>query len=287
MKKEKVIKLNENQEKIVCSSCGTENEPNALFCVKCGASLQSQPNNEPATSVIDKAEEGNGLVATPVENQTVSASPTGSLNYFKYIWEALIKPFDSFKKEEDKFENIKNTGIHALIVVGATLIFQIISGIISVVRVSSYFTSDTKWVWSNIKEINFLKLIGQGLLVYIGLIVLISGVYYLANLVVKKDAKFLKLVGVTTTALTPGLLAATILGTIIGLISTAVSTAVVVIGLIYSIVILLELMSDQIPLEDKNKKIYFHAACISIVIILGALISYKLVAGAISGGLLY
>ena len=46
-------------------------------------------------------------------------------------------------------------------------------------------------------------------------------------------------------------------------------------------------MSDQIPLEDKNKKIYFHAACISIVVILGALISYKLVAGALSGGLLY
>ena len=44
-------------------------------------------------------------------------------------------------------------------------------------------------------------------------------------------------------------------------------------------------MNELIKIENKNTRIYFHLTCLSILIIGGGFIAYKLLLGSLSSGL--
>lgn len=292
---------------IVCSNCGTSNVSNTKFCIKCGTSLQPQSVNENQNSDIDNVDiqtennepsmndEKPNSFQQPMQQQKYnsmnntynshSASGTGNLNYFSYIIGALLKPFDKFKNEENKLTDVKNVSILALIIVGAMTIIRLITTMISAVRVSSFWSSEVKWVWENLKEVQYFKVIGQSLLIYAGILVVVAGVYFLASLVIKKEAKFIKLFGATTTAFIPFAVCSSILSPILSMIYTPLGICITVIGVIYTLVILLELTNELIIIENKNTRIYFHLICLSVIFIGGGLIAYKLILGSLTSGL--
>lgn len=214
-----------------------------------------------------------------------SSTNGGHMNYFKYILNTILKPFDSFKKEEDNLSSFKNTGILAAIIVGILTILKLISTMITSVRVVSFWTGEVEWVWENLKEIEYIKTIGQSLLVYAGIIFAISGVYFLASLVIKKETKFVKLLSATTTAFIPVAVSSSILSPILSLINSYLGIGIVIVGFVYSLVILLELLNDQIVIENKNIRIYFHLICLSVLLIGGAFVAYKLLLGSLNSGL--
>ena len=156
---------------------------------------------------------------------------------------------------------------------------------ITTVRVTSFWSDKVEWVWENLKNIEYFKVIGQNLLMYAGIIFAISGIYFLASLVIKKEAKFVKLLSATTTAFIPMAVAMSILSPLLSLINTYIGLVITIVGAVYFIVTLLELLNDQIVIENKNTRIYFHLTCLSILIIGGGFIAYKLVLGSLSSGL--
>lgn len=301
--------MNENlTNNIVCSNCGTSNVVNAKFCIKCGTSLQPQSVNENQDTNVDYNIEIKSVndeqninsvnpnnFQQPLQQQNYnnmnntynsqSTNIVGSLNYFSYILGALLKPFDKFKSEENKLNEIKNVSILALIVVGAMTIIRLITTMISAVRVTSFWSNEVKWVWDNLKEVHYFKVIGQSLLIYAGILVTVAGVHFLANLVIKKDAKFVKLLGATTTAFIPFAICSSILSPLFSMIYTPLGICVTVIGLIYSLIILLELINELINIEDANVRIYFHLICLSIIFIGGGLVAYKLILGSLTSSL--
>lgn len=302
--------MNENlTNNIVCSNCGTSNASNTKFCIKCGTSLQPQSvsenqninigNNIGIQSVNNEQNINNvnndNNYQQPVQqqnynnmNNTYNSQPTSSaesLNYFSYILGALLKPFDKFKSEENKLNNVKNVSILTLILVGAMTIIRLITTMISSVRVTSFWSSEVKWVWENLKEVQYFKVIGQSLLIYAGILVAVTCIYFLANIVIKKDAKFIKLLGTTTTAFIPFAVCSSILSPLLSMIYTPLGICITVIGVIYTLVVLLELTNELITIENKNTRIYFHLICLSIIFIGGGLIAYKLILGSLTNGL--
>lgn len=277
-----------NNSNITCSKCGASNMVNTKFCIKCGNPLQTetiQPNVEPQVNPINQqfgAQNNIQPTYTPSSSTQVNAE---SMNYFKYILNAILKPFDSFKKEETNLSNFKNSGILAAIIIGALTILNLISTMIASVRVTSFWTGEVKWVWENLKNIEYFKVIGQNLLMYAGIIFAISGVYFLASLIIKKEAKFVKLLSATITAFLPLAVAMSILSPLLSFINTYLGVIITIVGCVYFIVILLELLNDQIIIENKNTKIYFHLVCLSILLIVGSFIAYKLVLGSLTNGL--
>ena len=93
------------------------------------------------------------------------------LNYFQYILGALLKPFDKFKREEEKLNNWKNVSILSLIIIVVSTLIRLIATMISVVREKSLWPNEVKWTWENLKSIPYFKFIGQNLLIYAGILV--------------------------------------------------------------------------------------------------------------------
>ena len=299
--------MNDNMNSnIVCPQCGMTNASNTKFCIKCGTGLQSDMVEVPQVATgevqqnvtpVTPQENFNNNVASPVNNvqqpiynnvsTNVQPAPavTGKFNFFQYIVGAVLKPFDRFKKDEENLSNFKNVGILSLIVVGFMTIIGLITTMINTVRVTSFWTDEVEWVWENLKEIEYFKVIGQSLLIYAGVLLAISGIYFLASLVIKKEAKFPKLLGATVTAFIPFAIATSILSPLLSLIYSPLGICITVVGFVYTLVILLELMNELIKIENKNTRIYFHLTCLSILIIGGGFIAYKLILGSLSSGL--
>ena len=197
----------------------------------------------------------------------------------------VIKPFDSFKNDEENMSKFKN----ACILTGVLVVFLTIIGLfqtmLGVVRVTSFWTDEVEWVWENLKEIEYIKVIGQSLLMYAALLFGISGVYFLSGLVIKKDVKFPKLLGATVTAFIPFVLASYIVSPLLSLIYSPLGLVVNIVGFVYTLLIFIELINEIVKIENKNSRIYFHLTCLSILIIVGGFIAYKLILGSLSSGL--
>ena len=58
-----------------------------------------------------------------------------------------------------------------------------------------------------------------------------------------------------------------------------------VVGFIYSLLILLELTNDIIVIENKNVRIYFHLICLSVIVIVGGFIAYKVLLSSLTSSL--
>lgn len=249
----------------------------------------AQPTYKEASSQVNSQPTHNQSAmqsnAQPVYSQSTIQTDSGSLNYFKYILNAFLKPFDTFKNEEKKLSVFKNSAILVGIIVVALTVLNLISTMITTVRVTSLWTKEVKWVWENLKYIKYFKIIAQNLLVYSGVLLSISGIYTLASLVIKKSTSFVKLLSATATSFIPLAVASAILSPILSLIYSPLGLIITIVGFIYSLIILLELFNDLINIENKNTRIYFHLVCLSVVLIGGGFIAYKVILGSFTGGL--
>lgn len=297
--------MNENvNENKFCPKCGATNAANVNFCVSCGQNLQNNdviaPVVPPVQNLGNPTEQPQNINSIPENimnnnmmnqnmvqtNNSYSYSvSTGKFNFFTYMLGALLKPFDKFKSEEENLGNFKNVGLLALIITGALTVLNLIQTMISAVRITSFWSDEVEWVWENLKNIEYIKVIGLTFLIYVGVLFAITGVYYLAALVLKKDVKFPKLLGATTTAFLPAAVSMSILSPILSLIYAPLGIGITVVGCIYAVVIFLELVNELVAVENKNTRIYYHVACLSIIIIAGAIIAYNLVLGSITSGL--
>ncbi len=268
-----------------CPRCGTDILNGSTFCVKCGANLKEilNMNNNINNAPINEQVSNSTFVETP---NTTNISNV-SLNYLMYIIAILLKPIKCFKEEESKLNNSKTSVILALVVSILMTIANLIGTILATVRVSSYsylkgYTYS--WEWDNLKEIKWLELIGKNFLISVGIILAITLVFYFASLVIKKNLSFIKSLSISATSLIPIILGAMILSPILNIIWNPLGVIATVAGLVYSLIILYELMNSEFNLES-DKKIYFNLICFGILITAGYYLYTKLFMSSITDGL--
>ena len=302
-----------------CPNCGAVNNPGSKFCIRCGTNIEGvqvqteqpsqvgtatqQPVNQninPVPSQVTNASVNQNTSNVQVSpnssqnNQTINNQTTSSTNkisivqYFFIIMSVILKPFTAFKEELKKFDVFKNSMIMSLIVSGVSTLINLITTMLNAIIVKSYSWSSgkytTTWVWENLKDLNYVEIIFKNFLIYLGVIFAIAVVYYLASLVVKKQTNFARLLGIYSLVVTPVLICSLLLAPILSLIWAELAMPVIIIGLIYTIILLYENMNNEILLEG-NVKYYFNLVCLSILAVVIYFLYMKLVIGPATDGL--
>lgn len=294
-----------------CPNCGTSNNVGSKFCIRCGQSLESsqvsteQPvqtietsfqevPSQPINNTSIQNESNFQTFATPTQtmntsiNSNVSAAKVSFAGYFFIILAVILKPFTAFKEELNKFNGFKNSAVMSLIVSGVATLINLITTMLKAVMVKSYNWSSgsykTTWTWENLKELNYLEVIGKNFLIYLGIIVAIAVVYYIASLIVKKQTNFSKLLGISAISVAPMLVCSLVLSPLLALIWAELAMPITLIGAVYTIVLVYEGMNNEVLVEG-NAKYYFNLVCLSILGIAAYYLYMKLFMSSISGGL--
>lgn len=204
-------------------------------------------------------------------------------DYFSVIKAIILKPFTGLKDEINKISNILSAGILALIIAAIATILTLIKTIITTVRVTSIWNNETSWVWDNISNINFVKAIGLNFIIFLGLIAAVAFVYYIGSLILKKQADFPKLLGIAVTTTLPVIICYTLISPILGMIWGLLGLLATVIGLVYTLILTYELMSEELSLKE-NSKFYLNLICLTIIsAIIYYIIIYLLIASVANG----
>jgi len=281
-----------NNQKFICPNCKQIGQPNTKFCMNCGTelvlSVVNQPNQPQMQQSVQQAQpqmqsqvqyqQNPQMNNYEQPNQNIMKNqpkPKNGFNYFKYIINAIIKPHSNFKENENKMD-LKVVLILSSIVAGIMTLFKLLLTMFNSVRIISAFSDNTTWVWENLKNIKYFKILFSSFFTYIIIIFLIASVYYIASLIVKKEIKFSKLSKIAITAFIPVGLSLSILAPILSLISSYIGLLIYIIGIVYSLIILLELINDEITFDKKDLKIYFHTICLTIVIVAIIIVFYLL-----------
>lgn len=208
-----------------------------------------------------------------------------SLNYLMYIVAVLLKPVKCFKEEENKFNNAKTSIVFSSIVAVGIMLINLIKTMISTVFTKSFdyktFKMKTSVDFSNLKNLDYLDLIGKQLLIYAGIILAIALVYYLASLVVKKQVSFTKMLAISATSVIPFTILSMIVSPLLGKIWAPLSVVALVIGIVYSLLIFITLINKDITFENGDSRIYFNLICLSILGSVGYYVYMKLLMSGI------
>lgn len=291
-----------------CPNCGTSNNVGSKFCIRCGQSLEGiqsfteqsvqtveMPFQEVSPQSINNTPvqgadnfQPNIVSQQPVNTNIASEVKVSFMGYFFIILAVILKPFTAFKEEINKFNSFKNSAIMSLIVSGAATLINLITKMLNVVMVKSYSWSSggykTTWTWENLKEIKYLEVAGKNFLIYLGVIVAIAVVYYIASLIIKKQTDFSRLIGISAIAVAPMLVCSLVLSPLISLIWAELAMPITLIGAVYTIVLIYEGMNNEVLVEG-NAKYYFNLVCLSILGIAAYYLYMKLFISSISGGL--
>lgn len=292
---------------MICPNCGSSNNNDSKFCITCGQNLVNVQTivehplksteasfQDTSTQYVNKTSiqsEGNFYVNDiPIQSTNINnvATQISLIDYFFIILAVILKPFTSFKEEINKFNSFKNSIIISLIVSGISTLVNLIMSMLNAVMVKSYnFSSGgykTTWVWENLKELDYLQVIIKNFLVYLGIIVVITVVYYIGGLIAKKQTNFSRLLGVSAISATPMLICTLVLSPLLSLVFTELAMPVKLIGVVYTILLLYEGMNREVLLSG-NCKYYFNLACLSILAIIAYYLYIKMFTSSISGGL--
>lgn len=305
-----------------CNNCGTVNVQGSKNCVKCGNALVSvqpvqnfQPQSvqnvqpQPTQNIQTQAASNNmNVTQSQIESQPVqnisnqpvmnnmnvapvsaSTSSAATLDYIAYVIAFLLKPFQAFKEEENKFNDLKTAGIFSGIIVVAMMIINLLTSIISAVFVKkidpSTFKLKTSFDIAGLKNLDYVSLIFKNLLIVAAIILVIAGVYYIGTLILKKTVNFSKLLAATASSMIPYAVLSMLIATIFGKIWTPLSIIIFFVGLVYSLIIFAFLISNIISFDNNDIKIKFNAICISILVLGGGYILYRLLLSDAMGSL--
>lgn len=291
-----------------CKNCGTLNNQGAKFCVKCGQMLEN--NFQTSNTFSQQASTIQNVNPQPINNTQIQNSnniqynsnqninpniqmnnnENSKISLMSYIFIMLsfiLKPFTAFKEELNKFKNFKNSAFMSLIVSGIGTLINLITTMFNSVMVKSYDWSSggykTTWTWENLKEIEYLKVIGKNFLIYLGIIIAIAVVYYIASLIVKKQPNFSRLLGISAIAVVPMLVCSLVLSPLLSLIWAELAMPITLIGAVYTVILIYEGMNNEILVEG-NTKYYFNLICLSILGIAAYYLYMKLFMSSITDG---
>lgn len=253
-----------------CSKCGTENVKDSKFCTKCGASLTGETKEKSVllNQVKDKA----------------GKTTMVCLEYLKLIMNFILKPATSLKGEISKLDNFTNSGILALIIAVVSTLVSLINTMINTVVVKQFDWTEgyvTVWKWENLKDIDYISIIFESLIYVLLVIAVIAGIYYIASLIVKKDVKFPRLIGLTSLSITPLLLTSLVISPILSIVSAEIAAVAVLVGSLYTILMIHETINNEFKLEG-NIKYYFNLACYSVLLIISYIVLSKIVFSTIT-----
>lgn len=209
------------------------------------------------------------------ENKEKKIADETRLNIPVYFLGVLLRPLTMHEKEKDKLNKFKNVGKMVIVIIFAMTVLGLFREMLNVIRETSYWTGEISWAWDKLGTIQYFKVLGDKLLIYTGIIGGFSAVYYVVSVFMKKKTDIIELISVVCTAFIPLGIAYGIVSLILSLIYMPLAIIVTIVGFIYSMLILLELIDELIVVEEKNKRLLFHLVSLSIIFVISGLLIYS------------
>lgn len=247
---------------MICTNCGAQNSNESRFCAKCGHNMIDNQVSMDQQSTFNQQNNNNEKISI--------------VEYLSIILAIILKPFTTFKEEVDKFNVFKNSITLSLIISVVATVIALIKTVINTVRVTSFWSDKVEWVWDNLSKINFFQVIIQNFSMYFGIIIAIAFVYYIASMVVKKQVKFSRLLGISAVSVVPMFTGFLILSPLLSMINGLLGMAVTIIGAIYTIIMIYEIINSEILLEG-NTKFYVNLICLSTLTVTAYYLYMKIV----------
>lgn len=243
-----------------CSNCGSELNNDAKFCVKCGTAVVNEKKVK---------EEKTKKKSTKVESNSFGAMIIGCL---MFILNVILKPVSTLKEKIKDYSDFKVAGILLVLVSFGRMIINLLGNMISVVfvkKISSYLTGETKLSvnFENLKELDYLSLIFKEFFMFLIVIALVAGIYYVVALIMKKSANYFRLVTITSVSFIPLIVVGSFVSIIVGYIYAPLAIFLVCAAFIYSLLTFVNAMDDELDIDDSNLKVYFHTICLTVVVI--------------------
>lgn len=248
---------------MICKKCGKENSKGVKFCAECGSELVQGKNV---------------TVSTGTKKSDFVKLLLDNLNKLKNY---LLKPLESIDKDSEDLKKVGITG--GLLVILMTLVNLIMTMIDSLRSVSMDWIGKISYSidFSNLGDLNYLEIIFKNLFIYIIVMLAIAGIFYIGSLIVKKDVKYTKFLSIVFIAVIPFFIGNVVVSTILNFIYNPLAVIAMVISTIYSICIFANLINNEVKLEGMTK-VYYNAACYSIIILVIYFIIVKVVLATIS-----
>ena len=210
-------------------------------------------------------------------------------NTFKTLTNVFKHPATKAIEDVKKFDDPKTVGIFAGFSIAIYLIISILASIIQTIFtrkiVYNYPFNDggmkTRIGFENLKNFDFLKVLGDNFVAIVGVIFIISVVVYVLALVFKKQPNFSRLISIVTIGYAP-LIAGGLLAIILNYFSVPLAIAVIIASLTLSISYMISANNKEIKLEG-DKLIFFHVAAITIFALVAYFISTQILKGILSG----
>ncbi len=224
---------------------------------------------------------------SPDCNTNQSNNKAGVLNYLSYVTAVILKPFETFKEEEQKLSDTKTSIIFSCIVAGAMMLINLIKSMISVVFVKqmnySTFKTETKFVLSNLKDLKWFDLIVKQFFIYALIFAAVAGVFYVVALIFKKQSNFIKNLSITTTSMLPYIILGMVASPLLGMLWGHLSAIAVIVGLFYTLFIFVYLINDTVEFENNDLRIYYNAISMSVLLCIAYFAIMKSVSSALGG----
>ncbi len=281
-----------------CSNCGAELPDGTKFCTKCGSKLvkeesenlengmfnmESDSNSSSSdlatnTATIDNTQQehieptSNETNKEAQKQQTVKEKISNNetvkkgINIIMFYVAVLLKPIKSFKEKETEISKTKNAIIFTCISSIVYAIANIITTIFNTVIVKNLWSGETKWVWDNLKNINFFKLTFQSILIPLGAIALIALAYFAFAFIFKKKINYIKALSIVAVAIMPAILCKMILGPLVALMWSLGGSIISYLGMTYSIIVILFAINNEVEFENKDQLIYYNAMAVCSIV---------------------
>ena len=251
--------------KMKCPECNTINESKSKYCSTCGIELEVE-QTEPK-SVVEKTIKAPQMKVVK-ENLQKLSNKINIKKMFITVIATMIKPFTAMKKELNKYNDIKQSGILALIMTIIFTLISLIKSMIDAIIVKNYNwageVTETNIVFERLGDVEYFQVLGKSFITILGTVLLVAGAYYIIGLIIKKQTNFSRLLTISAISLVPVAICSMIISPILSLIYAQLGVATTMIGSIYSFLIIYENINEELKLKEDNKY-YINLIALSII----------------------
>lgn len=283
-----------------CPKCGKDVKEGAKFCVGCGTSLTSSVDNKTETEATKNTETSQKVeavkekVSTKMNEVKESAKKAADSDFMKMILASLmflvniiLKPIKTLKSKIEEYADPKNGFILAGVVALATMIVRVIVSFIMALIQKQCSTplfgkESCASFGEKLQSIDWMGITLKHLLIILISMFVVSGIYYVASLIAKKTANFMRLLTITAVSFVPACASMYLLTPICGWINFHFGVIVTIAGFVYSLVIFFSAIKDEFKFESDDKAVYFHLICVSVILIILYFVGYNVAANSVT-----
>lgn len=233
---------------------------------------QTIENIENYISQEDSSQQTNAEIKS--QEIPLKDKPSKSVHYFSMIGKFLGRPISTIQEQVNNF-TMKDS---AIIMVLTSIIAVLLNFIVQAINTIKETTIDwnnggttIEWNFENLKELNYIDILLKNWAYILIIILVLTAIYYVVALFARRKIKVYPILSLISLSILPIVVTTFVLFPIIGEFSLLIAIIILIIGFVYSNLILILGINEVVAFEKLDSKIYYQLICavlISIIVCL-------------------